>query len=688
MCQARHGSYLAKTVLTALVCSSPVPRFPQASALPCACAMDPGVVSNEDRRKRRQARVEQVVKTTTPFKVRPAEKVTVGVLLHGFHAASAVVGPTPAAPDLVADSDSDVEVDLNKGASAMSAPLSVVVTEAQKVSVPPPVPAAANKPRLTTDTSSWADKHAPSSVLQAILNPMRARQEVTVWWQSRMGGTPSPKVLVLVGPSGSGKSTFIKCLAAQDGVVLQQAEDVDSPEKLEAAIDQQVMAKPAGADKRRRAWLFTGVDGLCIAPDSSESTYKRRKVSSMATVLDVVAKASFSMAPVIFTLHDFDTPDLRRLKTSSLVQVVYVNRVELSQAQPIFSRVWAAERVRDPHGDVDAESKLAERVLRSARDSFLGDLRQSLMQMQSQVLGCGGRDSDASVSNATEQLLNPAKHPTTNVDNLYRLATYHENTVKFLRENCYQSLGCDTAADVAEAFCDLALARVWVGGAPPSSVQSEAFTSSALLSIRDARRGVPAKSGVSQYSLAQCSSVTQRAQREDRAELFRRVKSKNLQLAMLGSTALVEYLGVVKMYATAAQLQRASASASSCIVSRRGVDVAHDAASRHLLCPGDFEDPWYSSLGVTKPDIDQFDLFFQTEYRSSSGAGRSAVTTVKKSSLECREAYFYYENSSGLMEVSNKFRKGVLPDEAVGPDASMSLSMPGLDDEIDPGVTA
>lgn len=565
-------------------------------------------LSNEERRRQRLAHVQAVIVKAPPPRF-AGEKKTISSLLSGprqqeppsSHGRGGVVVVVA-----VSDSDSEDAVPVPELAQAQS---SLNITPACP---PPPLPLPPLKARQpvqpttssgllpphparcpVTDASSWADKHMPQCVGDALLNPAKARKDIMEWWTERLGSSAStPKVLVLVGPSGCGKSTFIKCLANRDGIALHEAEDVDTPDKLEAVLDQKVMAKTVGVDKRPRAWLFTGVDGLCIASsaegdddggdggDGASSRYfKRRKTSTMATILAVIERASSSMAPVVFTLHDFDTPDLRRLKTSSCVKVVYVNKIEAYQAGKVFSRVWAAERTRDPDGDVDEEAKLSARVLGAVRGAFTGDLRQSLTQMQSRVLN-GGRDNDATVSAATERLLNPAKYPLLDVDAVYRLATCHDNTTRFVRQNCYQGVDIHAAADVAAALCDLGTARVWKGGAPPSGLQQQAFVASALLGVREARRRIPACRAISQYALVSLQSAAQRAQREERLQLLKRIRDKNLQLTMLSSRALVEYLGTMKMYCTAAQLLGAPGVAPC-----KASDVVRDLRSVTCVVP-------------------------------------------------------------------------------------------------------
>lgn len=230
--------------------------------------------------------------------------------------------------------------------------------------------------------------------------PLSVRTAV-VEWLSRRLKTPAlePKtILVLHGPCGCGKRALVRVASAACNAECIEGDDASAERSQLAnvvhvcervlpscALPRSLFAatSPEFAATRppdKKVYLFCGLDGMMSSSSSGASSSKtsRRSTnpnSDEALLAQVTALANNARcAPLVFTVQDFGTDALRKLRAHPRVHVVYMSAVTREAATRAVERLAATQGW--PSSAVVA-----------AMDAFAGDLRQALINAQEVALG-------------------------------------------------------------------------------------------------------------------------------------------------------------------------------------------------------------------------------------------------------------------------------------------------------------
>jgi hypothetical protein len=211
---------------------------------------------------------------------------------------------------------------------------------------------------------------------------LSARQTVLQWMRSRVARDAAERrtVLVLQGPSGCGKRALVRAAAAECSCTCVEGTEVPDMSLLEgvANVCERVLNARTLGGCPPNVFLFCGVDGMV----SKNNRDAGRGAGSGATQsLDakllarvLAATSAARSAPLVLTVCDFGTDELRQLRRDPRVCVVALGPVE---------HVGAARAL----GVVAARQHWPAHAVDSALAMFHGDIRAALIHAQEAALG-------------------------------------------------------------------------------------------------------------------------------------------------------------------------------------------------------------------------------------------------------------------------------------------------------------
>ena len=408
------------------------------------------------------------------------------------------------------------------------------VVVAQTKPLPTPMPT----PILLDVTQPWCELYAPIALSDAVLQPQRSRDSVFEWLRQRCDGeTKGPKVLILCGPSGCGKAAYVRAFASSMNAVVEQPDGVDTFAKLLTIVREGVRSHTlafnarAVAQRRRRIWLFTGIDGFAEDADDDKFDTIQRLVDLIKQSYLPTQKHGSPMCPVVLTLHDFANKTVRRLQHMDAIAYVTVSALDTAACKYALTRIVKAlpeasvgeQRERD--ADVDAIVRLS-----------CGDVRQCVIELQQRIgvrkvvfpvskaphrvtdklwrdttSSLTFRDIVPDVFETTRVLLNTSSsshHADLSVVGIPFLIDAHANTLQFLA--CNWTFNTDFGvrhltpvqeADAMlhisygyDAWCDIDVSQKWRSNAgPPTAVQTESGLIAGVMQLREARQRLHAR---------------------------------------------------------------------------------------------------------------------------------------------------------------------------------------------------
>ena len=276
-----------------------------------------------------------------------------------------------------------------------------VKTAAEPAVAAPAQPAPAQPPPMQP-APKFIDvtqrEYGPARVADVACAP--AVRTAVVEWMRRRLKTPAlePKtILVLHGPCGSGKRALVRTAAAACNADCIEGEDMsDERSQLANVVHVCERVLPSCALPRslfaatspefaaamppdKKVYLFCGLDGMMSASSSASKSGRRAAAnpnSDEALLVQITALASDSTrcAPLVFTVQDFGTEALRKLRAHPRVHVQYMHAATRDAA------TRAVETLADTQG-------WPYSAVVAAMDAFTGDLRQALINAQEVALG-------------------------------------------------------------------------------------------------------------------------------------------------------------------------------------------------------------------------------------------------------------------------------------------------------------
>jgi hypothetical protein len=263
--------------------------------------------------------------------------------------------------------------------------------EAAPVAAPVAAPEAAPpvvEPAPPKYVNVTAFEYGPQTTAAVACSPT-ARQTVLQWMRSRVrrDAAESRTVLVLQGPSGCGKRALVRAAAAECGCTCVEGTEVPGMSLLEgvANVCERVLnARPLGGHPPN-VFLFGGVDGMISKGSSSgggaSAGAGAGSASAGAPSLDarllarvLNATSAARSAPLVLTVCDFGTDELRQLRKDPRVCFVTLGPAEVAAATRAL-------------GTLAARQHWPPSAVTSALAVFHGDIRALLIHAQEAALG-------------------------------------------------------------------------------------------------------------------------------------------------------------------------------------------------------------------------------------------------------------------------------------------------------------